>query len=147
MCSGIALAYSDIPLEMVEGLSPLVHERGGEKEFRFLYRMRNPKLPVWVEGRLQIVQWGIPGSGVEPGRGCVWQDAVESVLASAVKVDVPATLGCSNGIWFRITQGVRGALIREELGSVVYLIVEPSSHYYQTMTKCQYMPVLIGERI
>ena len=36
----------------------------------------------------------------------------------------------------------------EERGEpVVYVLVEPASHYYKTMTKSPRMPVLIGERI
>src|SRR5450755_3861051 len=60
---GVALRWSDLPLPLIERykLSERIHERGGEREIRFLYRDPNPVLPVLHEGRLQIVRWGIRG--------------------------------------------------------------------------------------
>ena len=60
MCIGIALAGSELPMELIgrHGLERRVHERGGEREVRFLYRDRQPRLPIWRDGRLQIVRWG-----------------------------------------------------------------------------------------
>jgi hypothetical protein len=62
-------------------------------------------------------------------------------------VDVPATLGLENGVWFQVRQGVRGLLVRDE-GKVarIYLVCEPASYYYRVMTRSEWMPVLIGER-
>jgi hypothetical protein len=66
----------------------------------------------------------------------------------AVPVDIPASLGLDHGVWFRVRQGVRGLLVPDERGiAVVYMICEPSSHYYQVMTRSHRMPVLIEERI
>jgi hypothetical protein len=60
MCAGTALAWSELPTELVErhGLERRVHERGGEREVRFLFRDRRRRLPIWRDGRLQIVRWG-----------------------------------------------------------------------------------------
>jgi hypothetical protein len=39
-------------------------------------------------------------------------------------------------------------VVRDEQGRpVVYVLVEPASHYYQVMTRSVWMPVLVGERI
>jgi hypothetical protein len=66
----------------------------------------------------------------------------------AEAVEVPATVGLDNGVWFAIREGVRGVLVHDEAGRpVVYTLVEPSSHYYQVMTRSIWMPMLIGERI
>ena len=45
---GLALPFSDLPLDLIEQyeLSRLVHERGGEKEFRFLRQVRDRKSVV-----------------------------------------------------------------------------------------------------
>ena len=44
--------------------------------------------------------------------------------------------------------GVRGVLVRDEgARERVYLVCEPASHYYRVMTRSDWMPVLIGERI
>jgi hypothetical protein len=63
-------------------------------------------------------------------------------------VDVPATLALDNGVWFKVRQGIRALLVRDERGEpVVYPLVEPASRYYLVMTRSEWMPVLVGERI
>ena len=63
-------------------------------------------------------------------------------------VDIPATYGLANGVWFRVRQGMRGLLVRTRAGEpVVYVVCEPSTRYYRVMTRAEWMPVLIGEVI
>ena len=64
-------------------------------------------------------------------------------------VVIPATMGLDKGVWYRIRQGMRGLMVPDERGCPrVYVICEPSSHYYQIMTRGScWMPTLIGERI
>jgi hypothetical protein len=64
-------------------------------------------------------------------------------------VVIPATMGLDKGLWFGISQGIRGLLVHDEQGTPhVYVVCEPSSHYYQVMARGScWMPVLIGERI
>jgi hypothetical protein len=67
---------------------------------------------------------------------------------NAEAVEIPAVAGFDGGVWFAIRQGVRGVLVRDEKGVLrVYPVCEPSSHYYQMMTRCEWMLVLIGDRI
>ena len=137
---GLALAWSDVPLELIEryNLQRLAHERGGERELRFLRRSRAPLLPVWHDGQLEIVRWGRRGGGL------TWQRTVEEGgWSGAELVEIKASAGSDGGVWYRIRQGVRGLLV----GGEAYLIVEPASYYYRVMTRQNRMPVLIGERI
>jgi hypothetical protein len=155
MCVGVAVALSGLPVELVgaHGLGRRVHDRGGEKEVPFLFRDREPLLPVWQEGRLQIVRWGCRrgDSRVLPATGWTWLATVEKggwAQWSAEPVEVPATLGLEGGVWFRVRQGVRGLLVADERGvPTAYLICEPASHYYGVMTRSERMPCLVGERI
>jgi hypothetical protein len=63
-------------------------------------------------------------------------------------VVIPAALAVDGGVWFSVGEGVRGVAVLDERGGpVVYPLVEPSSHYYEVMTRCAWMPVLIGGRI
>lgn len=63
-------------------------------------------------------------------------------------VEILATYGLSNGVWFRVQQGMRGLLVRTRGGEpVVYMICEPSTRYFRVMTRAEWMPVLIGEVI
>ena len=154
MCDGIALAWSEFPTETIgrHRLGRRVHERGGEREVQFLYRERWPQLPVWRDGRLIVVRWG-NGRGRSrflPRTGWTWQTSIDAGdwrnLDSAF-VDVPATLCVDGGMWYKIRQGMRGLLVADEKGwAVVYLICEPSSHYYRNMTGRTRMPVFIAER-
>jgi hypothetical protein len=155
MCVGIALPWSELPTELIQrhGLERQVHERGGEREIQFLYRHRRPRLPIWRDGRLQIVRWG-NGQGLSrylPPTGWTWQSTIDEGYwqhLDAVVVDIPASLGLERGVWFRIRQGIRGLLVPDEHGAAVaYMICEPASHYYQVMTRSSRMPVLIEERI
>jgi hypothetical protein len=155
MCYGIALAWSELPADVIDrhGLHRRRHDRGGEWEVRFLFRDRNPRLPVWRDGRLQVVRWG-NGRGqsrVLPRTGWTWH---ATILAGgwqgsgAIPVDIPATLGLDRGVWYRVRQGMRGLLVPDERGNAVcYMICEPATHYYRVMTRSDRMPVLIEDRI
>jgi hypothetical protein len=154
MFGGIAIAWHALPLSLLEepDLARRVHERGGEREVQFLFRDRHRVLPVWHEGQLRLVTWGNRRrqSRVLPATGWTWLSTVEAggwAHWQAESVEVPATMGLENGVWYQIRQGVRGLLVRDETGvERVYLICEPASHYYRIMTRSDWMPVLIGER-
>lgn len=155
MCAGIALAWSELPTDLIgrHGLARRVHERGGAREVQFLYRDGGPRLPVWRDGRLQIVRWG-NGRGQSrflPRTGWTWLATIQSGGwrgTDAIPVDIPATLMWDRRIWYWVRQGLRGLLVPDERGiAVAYVICEPSSHYYRVMTRSPRMPVLIAERI
>ncbi len=156
MCLGIALAGSEVPTDLVgrHGLSRRLHVRGERPEYRFLFRDRVPRLPVWRDGRLQVVRWG-NGRGQSrflPRTGWTWLGTIQEGgwrHLPAIPVDIPASFGLERrGVWYLIEQGIRGLLVPDERGcAVVYMICEPSSHYYRIMTGSERMPVLIDQRI
>ena len=155
MCMGIALAWSELPTELIgrHGLHRRAHQRGTAPEIRFLYRDRRPRLPIWRDGRLEIVRWGNSRgqSRVLPRTGWTWLETVREGGwddSGAILVEIPATFGLERGVWYRIRQGIRGLLVPDERGlAVCYVICEPSTHYYKIMTRSGRMPVLIDERI
>jgi hypothetical protein len=153
MCSAIALPASDLPVELVEELSGRVHDRGGDREVRFDWRSVPALLPVWWNGRLQVVRWGNRDRAERklPPTCWTWRATVEDGKWSALEpepVEVPAAYGYANGVWFRVKQGLRGLLVRTPSGEpVVFLICEPATRYYRVMTRDEWMPVLIGEVI
>lgn len=155
MCAGIALAWSELPTELIgrHDLERRAYERGGEREVRFLFRDRDPRLPIWRDGRLQIVRWGNSRgqSRYLPRTGWTWLETVEHggwQSLQPMPVDIPATLGLERGVWYRVRQGLRGLLVPDERGAaVVYMVCEPASHYYRVMTRSDRMPVLIEEKI
>ena len=155
MCAGIALAWSELPTEMIglDGLQRRIHDRGGEREFQFHYRDRWPRIPIWRDGRLLIARWG-NGRGQSrflPRTGWTWKATVESGgwrNLPAVLVDIPVTLAFDHGVWYRVRQGFRGLLVPDERGfAVAYVICQPPTHYYRVMTRADRMPLMIEERI
>ena len=153
MCTSVALPVSELPEIVVESLMDRVHLRGDEREVRFDWRNQPALLPVWWEGRLQVMQWGNRdrGEGKLPRTGWTWQTTVEAgkwVGVEPVPVEVPASYALMNGVWYKVKRGVRGLAVRRRYEQpVVYLLCEPSTRYYRVMTRAEWMPVLIGEVI
>lgn len=154
MCDGIALAWSTVPKELIgrHGLDRRICERGGEVEIQFYFRDKEPLIPVWRDGQLQVIRWGNwrGFSRVLPKTGWTWMKKVEEGFwqhLEPVLVDIPAILGCERGIWYVVKQGMRGIAVPDEKGdSVCYMLCEPASDYYRVMTRSDRMPVLIQER-
>ena len=155
MFAGVALAYSELPRELIEqhSLQRRVHDRGGEPEVRFLIHDAERVLPVWLDGRLQVVRWG-NRRGQSPGLPCTAWARLATLEAGGwaqmgpAEVVIPAAMGLDRGIWFQIREGVRGLVVPDEQGRpVAYVLCEPASHYYTVMTRSDWMPVLIGEQI
>jgi hypothetical protein len=111
-------------------------------------------LPVWHNGRLEVPRWGNRRgeSSRLPCTAWTQTDTVEDGRWGECEVEpvvIPARMGLDKGVWFCISQGIRGLLVHDERGMPrVYVMCEPSSHYYRIMTRgSDWMQVLIGERI
>lgn len=118
------LPLSELSVEPIErcGLSARVHDRGGEKDVRFYWRAVPTLLPVWWDSRLQAVRWGNRDRNERklPPTGMTWRETVEAGRWSALTsepVNVPATYAIINGVWYMVSQGVRGLLVRTRGGS------------------------------
>ena len=154
MCTGIALIQSEISVASFEefALARRVHCRGGEPEVRFFWQAELPLLPIWHEGRMHIVRWGNRDRQSRlPATGWTWQSTVENGGWNALQpvlVTISANFGFEKGVWFRIREGVRGVLVRDEQERPrVFMICEPSTRYYRVMTRSDRMPELIDETI
>jgi hypothetical protein len=155
MLSGVALALSEIPKGLMDrhGLARRVYERGGEPEVQFLLRDRECLLPAWLGGRLCVLPWGSRRGESQRLPAAAWvrfatlEDGTWAELEPE-NVVIPASLGLDRGIWFGITEGVRGVVVHDEQGrAVVYPIIEPATHYYEVMVRSEWMPSLVGELI
>ena len=155
MLSAVAVAFSDLPLDLFDqhGLANRVHERGGESEVRFVLADRDRVLPVWLDGGLQIIRWG-NRRGQSRGLPCTAWTQMETLEKrgwgdrEVEPVVIAATMGFDRGVWFRVREGVRGVVVKDEQDApVVYVVCAPSTHYYQVMTRSEWMPVLVGETI
>src|SRR5262245_47237130 len=100
------------------GLGSCIHERGSEREVQFHHRVKDPILPVLVDGELKILRWGNSrgGSRKLPRTGHTWQSSLEEGKWTELEpqlVEIPAALGFDRGVWFHIRQGgIRGILVQ-----------------------------------
>lgn len=134
-----------------------VTRRSAEAEeeitFDFADRENDPRLPVIVAGRMYICLWGNRGDKTSklPKTGWCRQESLEAGKwrwLDPEPVVIPATFGLEKGIWFPIREGVEGVVVRDEAKRPhVYMLTQAASHYYQTMTKHERMPVLVNEQI
>jgi hypothetical protein len=153
MLRGVSLSVSELPAALVESLQPRFYDRGGEPEVRFLLPDRDRVLPVWLDGQLQVIRWG-NRRGESPSLPLTAWTREETLESGGwgdrcpVPVVIATTMGLDGGIWFRIREGVHGIVVRDEdERPVVYPLVEPASHYYEVMTRSQWMPVTVGPKI
>jgi len=153
MCTGIALALSDVPMKLLEQykLESRIFARGGESEVRFFFGDAQRYIPIIHEGQFQIVLWGSHRreSRFLPIGGWTTQTTLKNNGcggAEIIPIEIPAAMGFEKGIWFRIRQGIHGILVKNERNQdVAYMLCEKSSHYFQVMTRSSRMPLLIDE--
>jgi hypothetical protein len=158
MCRGISILKSRIRQELFEEyeLARLVHRRNDTTEeelwFDFADRTKTVLLPIIHDGQLVIREWGNRnGKGKLPKTGWCQQESLAAGKwrwLSPELVEIPANFGLEKGIWFEVTEGMKGVLVRDESRHEhVYMLTEAASHYYEVMTRHNRMPVLIGQVI
>lgn len=155
MCEGIAIARWVVPDTMLQGdiLRRLVtRSKAAEIELQFHYRDRTPLLPIFWCGELHFVEWGSSSKrSLLPRAAVCWQEHLEAGRWANLRpepVDVPACFGYEKGIWYQVTEGMRGIVVADETGKPhAYLLTMPATHYYEIMTRHPRMPVLIGQTI
>ncbi len=52
-----------------------------------------------------------------------------------------------SGRWLQVREGVRGVPVHDGDRLHVHVLLEPVMHYYRTMTRSTWIPVLISEVI
>lgn len=156
MPTAVSLIRSEFPDSLIEsaGLDALTHDRGGEREVRFYWGVRSPMLPVFKDGRIQLVRWGSKDRrGKLPCTPWSWRESVDKGAWVSLGIEVePCVIRASwmfdGGIWFKVTVGAHGVLVRPPEGPArVYMVTEPPTRYYRVMTRSERMPRLIDEVI
>ncbi|QDT19686.1 hypothetical protein HG66A1_14540 [Gimesia chilikensis] len=156
MCTAITLAWREIPRKLIRRfqLEERVIQRSetADKEILFLQRHRQPLLPVFYQGELQILPWG--NRQRNSSAPLAWWCDVATLQSGAwaqyhpEPVEILANFGLERGVWFLIREGLQGVLIHDQREQPsVYLLLQPASHYYQVMTGYHREPVFLGEQI
>ena len=156
MCTGIALAVTELPHDVVSDprLANRLYDRDGRQEMRFLWWQSPPILPVQWNGQLQVLPWGNRRRprGRLPASGWISKEEIELGVFAHVQAEdvvIPCQLAIHRGTWFLILDGIRGIVAKDAAGNpVVYMLTEPSSNYYRNMTEQEkMMPVLVDQVI
>ena len=155
MAEGISLSVREFPSHLLkhQGVVRRLYGRGGEEELRFWWRDRWPCLAVIHAGQFRLTRWGNRHArrSALPRIGTLWKDDLGDAPWSSLethRVVIQANAGYDGGVWYRVRQGIEGVLVYDEKGKpVTYMLIETASHYFRTMTRCDGMPVMIGEVI
>ncbi len=156
MCTGITISRHEIPTKLIERFQLeeryIQRSEHAQKEILFLQRHRFPLLPVFYQGEVQLLPWGNRQSKVKVP--LAWWCDVATLESGAWSVHSPepvevlATFGWERGVWYQVPQGIRGLVIHDQHKQpYVYLLLQPSTHYYQVMTGYEREPVFIGKQI
>lgn len=97
-------------------------------------------LPVEWAGEVKVFPWKgfCTAEAIKKGE---WQNRRPKL------VKLPVSRGRSNGVYFSIRQGVYAIYIQGKSSGELYVLTQPSTHYYKTMTGASRMPVLINQII
>jgi len=157
MCKGISILKNRLRQELFEmyELAQRLGTRGeaAPPELHFMYTDPVVQLPVMHHGELEIYEWGNRGNKESklPRTGWCRQESLEAGKwrwLAPEPVEIAADFGLEKGVWFHINHGLRGILVRDEVDQPhVYMLTQSASHYYQTMTKHERMPLLIDQEI
>lgn len=158
MCKGISILKARLKQELFEQyeLAHRVTTRGAEtqEELHFMYPGAPPiELPVLHDGQMVIYEWGNRNNKEcrLPRTGWCRTESLEAGKwrwLSPEKVVIPADFGLEKSVWFQINEGMEGVVVHDEQERPhVYMMTMPASHYYQTMTRHERMPILVGQEI
>lgn len=146
MCHGIAIPIHDLPEMLLAKHRDRIatREQRAGREVQFLYRHPRPLLPV-NNGELKLLEWGSRRGPLPLGGFCQreWLDAGLWQSLSPQPATILAALALEKGVWYQVSEGIQGVIVRGH----VYMLTEPSSHYYRVMTRSNRMPVFIGQKI
>jgi hypothetical protein len=158
MCKGVSVLKAKLRQELFDEyeLANRLRTRGEgtQEELHFMYTDPVVQLPVLHDGQIMIYEWGNRGGAKVSKLPATGWCRLESLEAgkwrwlAPEKVIIPADFGLEKSVWFPIEQGVEAVLVHDEQKRPrVYIITEPASHYFQTMTRHDRMPVLIDQKI
>jgi hypothetical protein len=154
--TAVAVPFELIPIDLIRPhkLAQQLHVYEDWPEFRFHFGGPDCILPVeHAGGRITVARWGCrrEESRVLPATGWTRIDRIESGYwrdAGAEEVNIPASRGYDNGFWVPLAAPIRAVLVRPaEVQAHVFIVCEPGSNYYLRMTRAEWMPALVGEKL
>ncbi len=156
MCQGVSIDWREFLDWHIEryrlAWRSLTRMEQAEREYLFLYKQHPRELPVWCDGELIIAEWGAKNRATRlPSSGWCPQEVLESGVWGEWRPllgEIPAMYAYDGNVWFQVPKGIRAVVLCDQKnGKHVYVLTQPSTHYYEVMTRQDRMPVFIGEQI
>lgn len=151
MCGGIRFTY-DPALEpaLAEVLTAeQIAQARDRGMIETVFWQPRPVLPALVDGAVRLYDWGNRDRAVRlPKTGWVRQESLEAGKWDYLHpraVVIPALMGVEKRVWFPITHGIRGYLVRHGELERLYMLTVPPSAAYRALTGHDRMPALIDQ--
>ena len=145
MCQAIRFMKDEFSDEVLQKY----HLEVSGNEVRVYCTKKDSLLPVFLNGQNQLVKWGSKENLKIPRTGfCKIEsfDAGKWLWLHPLPVTIIASSALVNGVWFQVKQGIRGLFLTSERGTEhCYMLTQPSTHYFRTMTGAERMPVLLNQ--
>lgn len=145
MCQAIRFSKNEFPEETLQKH----HLQIIADELRIYYASSNAWLPILLHGENRLVKWGNTKNFKLPKTGFCKKESLEAgkwQWLNPVPIAILASSALVNGIWFQVRQGIQGVLLTSESGTQHgYIVTQPATHYFKTMTGAERMPVLINQ--
>lgn len=131
-------------------LEPLKELRSGD-EIRMHVNQPHAQLPIELNGENRLVPWGNKSHPRLPKTGFCKAESLKSGKwrwLNPQPVKILAAFGYNNGVWYQIREGIQGILIYDDEDQPhCFLLTQPATHYFKTMTGSERMPALINQVI
>lgn len=118
-------------------------------EVRIYFAKPDAVLPVLLNGEPRFILWGNRRKLDIPRTGFCKRESFEArkwLWFKPKPVTIIASAALVNGVWFQVRQGIQGLLLVSKDGDTHgYIMTQPSTHYFRTMTGSERMPILINQ--
>ncbi len=145
MCQAIRFMKDEFSNEVLQKH----HLEVSGDEVRIYFAKQGALLPVLMNGQNQLVGWGNKENLKIPKTGFCKIESFETgkwAWLHPIPVNIIASSALVNGVWFQVKQGIQGLIIKSELGTRhCYMLTQPSTHYFKTMTGAERMPLLVNQ--
>lgn len=152
MLDGVIFTWRDLPDVLVTEHRLDRHlftpNEQSDRQYRFLHEQSPRLIPVWLDGQLKIAFWGSSEPPL-PRQGTARHESVERGVwgnLRPIETVVPCPFAIAGGRTYQTKEGIKCLIVRDrQKRPHAYVLSEPSSPYYFTMTRRDRMPVFVAE--
>ncbi|QDV49568.1 hypothetical protein [Gimesia fumaroli] len=138
MCDAVQFNLSDFTNSQTEQLQNFTTSDG---LVTFRHKGKPQLIPFLFSHNLELVRW----AGTYPLP--LLEDGGMSHLRPK-PVFIPAEFAITNGVRYKVAPSqIKGIIVKDRQGSLIYILVRPSSDYFHEMTKSEWEPVYNGEHL